>query len=148
MKIELEINDIISQEELKEIARETIISNMKYRIEKETDRLLGNMAWYKYESFCDAIFTEEQKELTRTKITALLNNLSESSVFHKSYWARDPNSQAYDIMQKCVYENKEKIEQQTIKILENYNYEEKLDNDCMGILHDSIIKKLSHKCED
>lgn len=144
-KIEIEINEIISKEEIEERAREILFNHLTQKIKEESDRLLGNAAYYCAYQIMDGLITNEQKEFIQNKTLKIIEEMSEHSVFRmKDLWHRD-HSVAFNEVESTVRNNREKVVDRVVSVIENFDYKGKLEDDCMEILKDAILKKLTTK---
>lgn len=145
MKIELEINDILSREEIEERAKEIFVDILKSKISQDSDRMLSNAAYYCAYQIMDGLITEDQKKFIQTKTLSVIEKMGSSDVFRaENHWREKP-SIAYMEIERAVSDNKEKIINNTISVIENFDYESHLSHDCLGILEGAIIKKLQAK---
>lgn len=141
--IEIDIDNYLSASEIKEIVKDMLISQLKYKIEREADRLLSNLAYYQAEAVINSLLTDEQKVMVNDKTTKIIQNMAEHTVFYRD-WRGSPDN-AVRILNKAVNDNAELITDKVKEVINNYPFEEKLEYGCLGILHDAIIKKLSKK---
>ena len=148
MNLNINVFDHISEDEIKDIVKETLVNQLKDQIKRETDRLIGNAAYYCAYRVLDDLLTPEQVEMVRENTIKILNGMTESTVFHRSYWNKEPHSTAYNIMDNTVITNREEIIRKTSQVISNFNFEEKLEDNCLNILQDAIIEKLSRKREE
>lgn len=145
MKIELEISDILSREEVEERAKEIFIDILKSKISEDTDRMLSNAAYYCAYQIMDGLITEDQKKYIQAKTLSVIEKMDSRDVFRaESHWREKPST-AYKEIERAVNDNKEKIINNTISVIENFDYESHLSSDCIGILEGAIIKKLQAK---
>lgn len=144
MEITLKINDIISEEEIREIAIISIKDRIYSMSTAELDRVISNWSYYESYAVVDKLFTGSDAEKIRKKTELILEDLSSYVVFReKTFYQKE--SDAYGIMRQAVLESRDKIREMVDSVIINYPYSEKLDGDCLGILHDSIIRKLEKK---
>lgn len=141
--ITLNINDYISDYDMKEMIRLEVVRALRTKINAEADRLLGNLSHYQAQAIVDELLTEEQRELVKTKTLAIINDLGTYTVFHTDYRGQGNNA-VYQLNQ-AVSENVSLIKDKVKEVIDNYPYADKLEDDCLGVLHDAIIKKLSKK---
>lgn len=142
--MEIKIEDVMSIEEIKEIARESFITAIQKRMNIDCERILTNHAYHICEDYINMHLTNEQKELIKDNVTSIINNMTEYSIFRQpNHW--DHGSVACDILIESVRSNQEKIKEKVTEIITNFNYAEKLESHCGDIIIDSIIQKLTSK---
>lgn len=147
-KFEVNIYDYFSEEEIKDAVRGQFLSFTKEKIKSDAERILGNFAHFQAQKIVDELLTEDQKKTIQDKTSHVLENFNASTVFYKSWYSREPDSVAQQILNQTVQANRDAIITKVIGIISSYDYEEKLNEDAANILKDAIIKKLSHKCEE
>lgn len=145
---EVNIYDYFSEDEIKEAVKDQFLSYTKDKIAKDAERLLGNFAHFQAQKIVDELLTDDQKKMIQEKTEVILNNISSGTVFHKSWYHREPDSVALQILNQTVQSNRDSIIEKVVGIISSYDYEDKLHEDAANILKDAIIKKLSHKCEE
>lgn len=143
----INISEYLDEDEIKDIVRSEFISIVRTKINSDAERLLSNFSHFQAQKIVDELLTEQQKEEIRLKTDAILKNFSSSTVFYKSWWHREPDSVAQQILNQTVESNREAIIQRVVGIISSYDYEAKLEENAAEIIKDAIIKKLSHKCE-
>lgn len=143
----IEVSDLLTKEEIEERAREILIDQLKLKISRETERLLSNAAYYCAYRIVDDLLTDEQRKSIQDKTQSIINGLSEHTVFRRESWNRETTS-AYQILDKTVWENRDKIVSKTLKVIQEFDYHSKLDRDCADILMDSIIRKLEKQSNE
>lgn len=145
---EVNIYEYFSEDEIRDAIREQFLSFTKEKIKGDAERLLSNLAHFQAQKIVDELLTEEQKKLVHEKTMTILNGFSSSTVFYKSWYHREPDSVAQQIINQTVQANREEIVKKVIGIISTYDYENKLHEDAGEIIKDAIIKKLSQKCEE
>jgi len=145
VKLEFEVTDLMSKEEIEGHAKDIMIEVLRKKISEEAERLLTNAAYYCAYQIMDGVITESQKALIQAKTVTIIDKMSSSDVFRSETHWRDKPSIAYLEIEKAVRENKERITDKTISVIENFDYESRLQDDCLGILEGAIIKKIQAK---
>jgi hypothetical protein len=118
--MEINIDDCLTEEQKREIVIEqyrlAVAANMK--TEKDIQRILSNAGFNAVYSIIDECFDGSSKEIIRTKINEILNDLSSYNIFNKpDAWSRETNS-AYDYLQQCIEENKDVIRDKVVQLLD------------------------------
>jgi hypothetical protein len=129
MRVEIDIWDHLSEEDVKQCAMNAMVGVFKENIstEKELQRIISNNAYHAVWQKVDEVLDEDIEGLIAKKVKKIVKTkLSEFTIFKKpDAWDREPNS-AYKYLMECVEEQKpkikaaveEQIEAQTLKALE------------------------------
>ena len=142
--MEINIKDYLSEEEIKDICKEEIRNSVKkiFCNEREITRIITNLSYYE---LWEEIEKEVPncKEIIKEKTIEQLNNISSYDVIRKGSLYDEKNSVAQDILENCVKENKEIIENKVKKILNELS-ETDIKYDIQGIIEeyiDNLFKK-------
>lgn len=122
--MEINVEDYLDRDEIKDIIKNQI----RYIVERDAERLLTNSAYYVVFKAVDEALDNSAKELIKAKAIAIINDLSEYSVFKKKdAWETD-DSIAYQVLQEAMNENKDLIKQKVREAIENRDYEKDIQN--------------------
>jgi uncharacterized membrane-anchored protein YjiN (DUF445 family) len=145
-KIEFELSDVLSQEEIKQFVKDATIEHMRKKVSLECDRLLSNTAYYASYKMLDDIFDCEQKQKLQKKVLNIMENLSEYTVFFSSYYERR-KSLGLEMIETVLKNNKCIMEDRLKKVVEEYNYEKLVEDNLQDRLMDVIRDKLETRKE-
>jgi len=148
MNIEINLDNYLSEEEKKEIVYNCFRNRVSEKLTYDAERILNNMAHHQAEKIVNELLTEGQKNFIKEKTDKILSNFSENTVFYKSWYSREPHSIAYTIINDTVNQKRQEIIDRVVSLIENYDFNSRLDIDCVDILKDAIIKKLEKKESD
>ena len=107
------INEYITNDELREIAKEEFATACRQHFENEEafKRILANTAYEIVYDIVDKRFNSNLEEQLTNKVVEIIKSLNEYSVFKKpDAWSRETNS-AYDILKQAIIANKGVIEE-------------------------------------
>ena len=113
----INLEDYLSDEEKKEIARAAFMDECRKKSANDFERIITNSAynvvWESMDEFCDKSVIAKLKN----KVRSIIEDLSEFNVFRKpDAWGRDANG-PYEILVKCVQENKPLLSQKVQKAI-------------------------------
>jgi|WetSurMetagenome_2_1015567.scaffolds.fasta_scaffold00711_62 hypothetical protein len=143
MELTINVSDYMSDEEIKDMIRDEIKSNIMHRTDNDIERVLSNMSYYMAEQFIDSLLTEEQKDKIRSKTKEVINGLSSLTVFHSAS-SYEKQSTGYSIMEKACKDFESEIRNKVKDIIDkkvSKAIEDKINFD--DIFMDGIIDKLS-----
>ncbi len=146
--IEVNIHDYFSEDELREMVRQQFLANVSGLLRSDAERILSNFAHFQAQKIVDELMTEDQKRLVQENTEKVLLQMSPGTVFHRSWYSRDPDSVAQQILNWTVEANRDAIIAKVTDTITGFNFEAALNDDALGILRSAILKKLSHKCEE
>ena len=129
----MKIEDYLSDDEMKDIAKEEFIKLLSDNKEKE--RLLTNMAYNLGYGFIKELIDDEDLAVLKTKVKELMNNKThlKMAVYDKpDAWNMKPKDDlvVYNEIQKAIKENIHLVRENTIKELENLdldNFQDEFD---------------------
>lgn len=148
MEFTIKIEDLISQEEMKDIAKEEFRDLFREKSDKE--RILSNLAYYLGEGFVQSVIDEHEVEKLKAKTKEVLNDNTSLRMFIYSKpdaWQHKPkeNLLVYNEVQNTIKENIHLVRENIIKELENIdvdNFKEEFDlNYLFGLLIKSVRAK-------
>lgn len=122
--MEINVEDYLDRDEIKDIIKNQI----RYIVERDAERLLTNSAYYVVFKAVDEALDNSAKEFIKAKAIAIINELSEYSVFRKKDAWEKEDSIAYQILQEAMNENKDLIKQKVREAIENRDYERDIQN--------------------
>lgn len=112
--LEINIDDYITEEEKKLIAKEAFKEAcwLKFKNENEVQRIIENSAYGIVYKMVDETFDKNLTTVLTDKVQHLILNMQQYNLFRKpDVWSREPNS-AYQILERALLDNKELIESQ------------------------------------
>lgn len=114
----INIMNYLSNEEIKEICKDELRYNIRkiFSNEKETTRIITNLSYYELWKEIEKE-VPNCKELIKEKTKEKLNEISSYDVLRKKGEFNSKNSVAQDILENCVIENKNIIEDKVKEIL-------------------------------
>lgn len=145
MEIKVKIEDYLSEQEIKEIIEDEIRRScrVKFLNESEFDRLLVNLS-YRF------VFNEIDKSINKgsgyfeklieNKIKDIINDLTEFSVFRKSYSGKS-ESVGSKLLDKCVSESTDVIKSKVNEVINDYPYHE-IKESISDMIYECINEKL------
>lgn len=148
MEVSINIEDYLSKEEIKEIAKEQIAISIKEKFRKESDieRIITNLSYeFLFKAISEAI-GKDSLEMIKDKVQTLLMDDSHISYLiwrKKDAWENE-ESPAVTIMNQAIKDNHNLIENKVYSLISNYNFNEAKD-EIYDILCDSISKQLFGK---
>lgn len=145
MKLEIDIKDYLTDEEIKEIVRDGFKYQINRRLDSETEieRILGNLSYELVWQMVDEVIGKSGEKIIKQKVTDIINNLTEFSVFReKNDYSRKENSIGTKILDKAVEDNQHIIIEKIKKYMENIEVEDEnyfFDK----IIKEALIKKIT-----
>ena len=121
MKIEIDLNDYLDEQEIKQLA----ITYVKRNFDQKDflERVLSNSSYRVVWDAVDAVFDLKAEELLREKVKNIIEGLSEFHVFKQaSAWSR--GNSAYDLMIRAVENNSDLLEDKVKEHLNNMSKSE------------------------
>lgn len=134
----INIMDYLSNEEIKEICKDELRCNIRkiFSNEKETTRIITNLSYYELWKEIEKE-VPNCKELIKEKTKEKLNEISSYDVLRKKGEFNSENSVAQDILENCVIENKNIIEDKVKEILNSLSKTD-IKYDIKGIIEEYI----------
>ena len=117
MEITINVSDYMSDDEIKEMVRDEIKSNIMHSTEDNIERILSNMSYNMATGFIDKLLTEEQKNKIRNKTEEIINGLSDFTVFHSNQ-SYEKESLGYTIMEKACRDFEPEIRNKVKEIID------------------------------
>lgn len=124
-KIEIDVDDYLNHEEIKEIVAEQLRAEVKnhFKNEENAQRLLSNLSYKIVFDEVDKFVPNSRNLIVEKTIKVLQDKDFGFSVFRSSdHWSKA--SLAYSIMEEAVKANKSLIEQKVKDTIENKDYSE------------------------
>lgn len=122
--IEIDLNEYLSEDERKQIAREEFRNQCARISQKDFERIISNSAYYMVGETVDAHFDGGMVEVLKANAIKVIKNLSSSTVFSPpSAWDR-ASSKGFDHMQAALDELKPMIQARVAELIASYNSEE------------------------
>lgn len=146
MKIEINIEDYLSEEEIKEICKDHVKSILKFQI-KDPERILSNMAYYSAFAICDSILTPEMMEIVRNKTVKVIKDPTSYNIFRKKNAWENEDSPAYLEVKRSIEEHKHLISPLIKRTIEERNYLQDLEDDSCYI-GDFIVEAIKKGLKD
>lgn len=141
----MEIKDYLSEEEMKEIAREEFKNFLKNTFEDE--RKLANLAYLMVSKYSNDLFDEKTTNILKEKILKIVNELSPYIVFYKDDFHKI-ESKAHKLVQDIVLEKKPLINKRIEDIINNIDFKEFNGNfkeEIQEGVYETIVNKLFKK---
>ena len=145
MEVNINIEDYLSQEEMKEIAKEQFSLAVKELFRKPSDieRIMTNLSYeYLFKTVSEAI-GKDSLEFIKDKVISLLQDDSHISYLmwrRKDAWEND-ESPAITAMNKAIKDNEEFIKSRVYSFISNYDFNEVKD-EIYAVLCDSLQQQL------
>jgi len=150
-KIEINIDDYVSEDEKKTLCIEYIKDALRGQKENHRERVLSNMAYNASYQLLDEALTEEDKKTIRTKIKKLIQKDSSYDIFRKKdAWGQE-DSEAYLEVKKAVNQNKHLINGLVLEAIQKRDYEKELNensNYIADVLIEALRRGLNHEKVD
>lgn len=141
MDFNIKVEDYLTKEEIKQIC----IDKLNNVLDRDPERMLGDIAYYNGYGVVDSLLTEEQKQLVREKTTEIVNNLKEYTIFReKSYW-HDKVSVAQLILEKAVRDSEDTIRGKVESSVSNFNPEKIIEKEGLRLFQEMLYEKLTKK---
>jgi hypothetical protein len=131
MKTEINIEDYLSNEEMKEIAIEEFRSIVRAKIEgikpdkriQDYERIISNSVYYYLETEIDKLLGTDTQELIKQGVKKVLTSKDFSfSIFReKDAWRSEP-SQAQKFFNEAVIDNKPIIQEKVRQAIDDYDF--------------------------
>jgi hypothetical protein len=117
--LEININEYITEEEKKLIAKEAFKEAcwLKFKDENAVQRIIENSAYGIVYKMVDETFDKNLTTVLTDKVQHLILNMQQYNLFRKpDVWSREPNS-AYQILERILLDNKDLIESTVVEKL-------------------------------
>lgn len=148
MEVSINIEDYLSKEEIKEIAKEEISYAIQEKFRKESDieRIITNLSYeFLFKAVSKAI-GKDALEMIKDKVVELLMDDSRIKYLlwrKKDVWENE-ESPAVTIMNQAIENNRELIENRVFEMISNYDFNEAKD-EIYSVVCDAIEKQLFGK---
>jgi hypothetical protein len=117
MELTIDVSDYMSDDEIKNIVRDEIKSNIKKWANEDAERILTNMSYNMAISFVNELLTKEQKDKIRTKTSEIIDKLNEFVVFYRGS-SYEKESLGYTIMEKACKDFEPEIRNKVKEIID------------------------------
>jgi len=117
MELTIDVSDYMSDDEIKNIVRDEIKSNIKKWANEDAERILTNMSYNMAISFVNELLTKEQKDKIRTKTSEIIDKLSDFVVFYRGC-SYGKESLGYTIMEKACKDFEPEIRNKVKEIID------------------------------
>lgn len=148
MKIEFELSEVLTKEQMKEIA----IEELRYAVRKQfggseekLNRLITNISFSYVIDMVNQAYDGKLSEILHQKITKVIDELSSYCVFkRKDSWEKD-DSVAYKALQEEMAAARPLIKAKVEEVINNYPFDELKADEIGEIIHECIMDKLFTK---
>lgn len=141
MDFNIRVEDYLTKEEIKQIC----IDKLNGVIDRDPDRILGNIAYYNGYGIIDSLLTDEQKQLIENKVTEIISELKEYTVFReKSYWY-DKQSLAQSLLEKAVKDSEAIIRSKVECSVNNFSPDKIIEEEGLRLFQEMLYEKLTSK---
>lgn len=142
MELKVNISDYMSDDEIKEIIRDTIKQEIKKQTQEDYERIMNNLAYYSKFGFISSILTDDDKEIIKQKTKEIIGNVSRYDVFYNGGYGEEPSLGCKVIREetaKLVPVIKENVRKIVDDKMNYKNLYEKTIGDCFN---DAVIGKI------
>lgn len=154
MNIDINIEDYLSKEEIKDECKRAIRHNIydKYKKEAELDRLISNLSYEFIFTEIAQCINEDVETLIRNKVIELLKDGSSIryELFRKAdAWDRE-TSVGYKILEQAIKDSENLIREKVTTVINNYDFgssQEIYDKimDCVTSIIDEKLFRIENK---
>lgn len=139
--MEINVQDYLSEDEMKEIAKDVWADQCRHKLEKDKERIISNEAYSCVFKMVDEVFGENLNQILTEKIVEIIKDMSSFSVFRvKNAWDRD-ESVAQKVMCQVVEENKHILKDTVVAQMLNA----KIDDEMVAeAVREVIVNKLTN----
>jgi len=139
--MEINVQDYLSEDEMKEIAKDVWADQCRYKLEKDKERIVSNEAYACVFKMVDEVFGENLNQILTEKIVEIIKDMSSFNVFRvKNAWDRD-ESVAQKVMCQVVEENKHILKETVVAQMMNA----KIDDEMVAeAIREVIVNKLTN----
>lgn len=139
------IEDYLTDDEKKEIAKQVWMEKLSAKFEKDQERIISNAAYQIVSTMCDEVVPNFNSLLVE-KVKGVITGLSAHTVFNKlDAWHRDGNS-SYHLLKDIVASKKERINNKVDNIIDSLN-PSLTDIDIDYEIRQMLLKRLGWKGE-
>lgn len=133
MKIEININDYISEEEKKQIAINAFKESIRESLENTTtiEKIISNAAHYAvFQAIDEAVGAENNKEIIVEKTKKLINenDLSRYTFRYNTFHNKEATSVASILLEKTIKDNEELFKEKILETIKNLDVNETVLN--------------------
>lgn len=143
MKIELNLEDYLTDEEIKNACEKAIYTNTYNKLAAlDIDTVIANSSYKIIWKVLDEKFDKNLEEILCKKCEDVINNLSAFSVFRNKDSFNSKKSVGQEILDQKVKESEGLIEKKINEIIESYDFNE-LKESIGDLVYQCIMDKLS-----
>ena len=143
MKIELNLEDYLTDEEIKNACEKAIYTNTYNKLAAlDIDTVIANSSYRIIWKVLDEKFDKNLEEILCKKCEDIINNLSSFSVFRNKDSFNSKKSVGQEILDQKVKESEGLIEKKINEIIESYDFNE-LKESIGDLVYQCIMDKLS-----
>lgn len=143
--MEINIEDYLSEDEIKDIVKEQFAYAVreKFRTEKDIERILTNLSYEFLFQEIDKAISKDSFEYIKHKVLELLDD---DSHIRYSMWREadvwgGKESPAVTVMKQAIQDNKQKIEDKVSMFVESYDFND-VKEEIFDILCNALEKRL------
>lgn len=145
MKVEIDIEEILSPEEIKEIAKD-VVSNQLNRLysgaEENLQRLVVNLSYGFVFEMVNKEFDGNLENILKDKITEIINDLSAYSVFKKKDAWEVKDSAARIILDEEFTKARPLLQSRIEKIINEYEFDMLKEEEISDVVYECVMGKL------
>lgn len=125
MKTEINVEDYLSQDEIKQIVIDQVKSEVRelFKTEENAKRILSNLSYELVFNEIDKVIPNS-RQLIIEKTTSILNNIQSYSVFRNRDYGKA--SLAYELMEQAVRENKDLLNHKVKETITDKDYSQEI----------------------
>ena len=145
MEVSIKIEDYLSEDEIRDIAKEQIACAIREKFRKESDieRIITNLSYeFLFKAVSDSV-GEDAFEKIKGKVAELLEDDSHIRycLWRKKDAWKNEESPAITILNKAIEDNRGLIENRVFEMVSNYDFNEAKD-EIYSVVCNAIEKKL------
>lgn len=145
--IEIDLDDYLTLEERKEMARDVFKAACARQTQADFERIISNSAYYLVGDAVNQHFNGEIVEILKANTIKVVNNLSSTTVFSPpNAWGRS-ESKGFTHLQEAVDELQPEINKRVREVIASYNSEE-LREMIERQVGEAIINKLTSRSDE
>lgn len=117
-RFEIDTDHFLSAEEQKEIVTTVFRDYCLEKIQKDHERIFSNSAYNAVFRMVDDAFDNKVAEMIGEKVKQLIPEISHSMIFRDKTYFGDARSPAFDLLHKCVADNKGLLSSRIVQVIE------------------------------
>lgn len=143
MEVKVNVEDYLSEDEIKDLCKDAILSNITYKFEhSKIDDILSNVGYKIVWEMVDKQ-VPNYTEMITNKVVDIINNLTSYSVFRDVNCYDKSKSEGQKILDQTVKNHMDIIDTKVKNILTNEDIRYKI----MDIVYDELEKKFETKVD-